>query len=360
MKLADRYILSEMIGPLFLAAGGFLLFMVANIAFLLVDQIVNKQIPIVAVIEMLLLRIPAILVLTFPVAMLFASLLGLGKLSADHEIMAMRTGGVSFLRLTVPVFALALFLVAVTFITNDEIAPWTTHESENIVRQILLRQSLPPVQPDVFIHGPNNMVFYIGGVDTQNKLLYHVMIFEPSASPYPRTVIADQARYDGRHFFLLKGSIHEYNPNGLTRYEASFDEMVIPVTIDPSMFVNGEKTPFEMNVSELKKQIDLFKQSGVNTASMSTDYYFKFSLPFGCFIATLIGVPLGVKFPRGGRFISIALAVLLLFVYYCLFSVSRALGTIGTLPPVAAAWLPDVVLGVAGLWLLLSEERGAW
>src|ERR1700731_4801216 len=106
MKLADRYILSELLGPMFLAAGGFVLFMVANMIFLLVDQIVNKQVPFLAVIEMLLLRIPAILVLTFPVAMLFATLLGLGRMAADHEIMAIRTSGVTFFRLVAPILVL--------------------------------------------------------------------------------------------------------------------------------------------------------------------------------------------------------------------------------------------------------------
>jgi lipopolysaccharide export system permease protein len=360
LTLADRYILSELVGPLFLSAGGFLLFMVANIVFLMVDDIVNKHIPFLPVLEMLLLRVPAILVLTFPVAMLFAGLLGLGKLAADQEIMAMRTAGISFFRLSLPVLGLSLFLVIITFITNNDIAPWSTHKSQTIVRQILERQSLPPVEPNVFIHGPNNTVFYIGGVDRAHKILYNVMIYEPDNSPYPRLVIAKQARYDGKHFFLFNGSLHEYNAQGLTRYEASFDEMMIPVTLDPSQFAGEEKTPFEMNVKELRKEIALFKKSGISTSAMATDYYFKFSLPFGCFIAALIGIPLGVKFPRSGRFVSIALAVFLLFVYYCLFSISRALGIIGMLPPVLAAWLPNLILGGAGIGLLLAEESFAW
>jgi LPS export ABC transporter permease LptG len=356
VKLADRYLLSEIFGPLFLASGGFLLFMVANIIFLLVNQIVNKQIPFSAIIEMLILRIPAILVLTFPVAMLFASLLGLGKLAADHEIMAMRTSGISFIRLSLPIFIFALFLALAAFVTNNDIAPWTTHKSEDIVRRILMRETIPPVQPNVFIHGPNHTVFYIGGVDRVHHFLYHVMIYEPSSGSYPKLVIASKARYNGRDFYLYHGSIHDYNQKGLTRYEASFKEMIIPVTIDPRLFLRGERTPFEMTAEQLKKQIKLFKKSGISTAQMSTDYYLKFSIPFGCLIASLIGVPLGVKFPKGGRFISIALAVSLLFVYYCLFSLCRVLGITGILPPLAAAWLPNLLLGGAGIFFLILEE----
>jgi len=358
MKLADRYILSELLGPMFLAAGGFVLFMVANMIFLLVDQIVNKQVPFLAVIEMLLLRIPAILVLTFPVAMLFATLLGLGRMASDHEIMAIRTSGVTFFRLVAPILFLAFLLVVLAFITNEKIAPWATHQSETIVREILMRQTLPPVEPDVFIHGPNNTVYYVGAVDKKNKMLYHVMIFEPSENAaYPRMTVADQASYDGKHLHLLKGSIHQYTGSGLTRYEASFDEMIVPITIDPDNFVSTQKTPFEMSTDELRKQIDLFKTSGISTRSLATDFHFKFSLPFGCLVASLIGIPLSVRFPRGGRFISVALAVFLLFVYYSLFSVSRTLGIMGMLPPFIAAWVPNVLLGVVGMWLILSEER---
>lgn len=356
MKLADRYILSELTGPLFLSGFGFLLFMVANILFLLVEQITLKQIPLFAVLEMLLLRIPAMLVLTFPVAMLFATLLGLGRLAADHEIMAMRTSGIRFIRLALPILCLALGLTVFTFFTNEKISPWATHQSENIVRRILLRQTLPPVEANVFIHGPNGTTFYIGSLDKTEKMLHHVMIFEPSDAPYPRMTVADRARYDGQRFYLYKGSVHQYASNGLTRYETSFDQMVVPVMFDPDLFV-AQKTPFEMNAGELKQQIELLKRSGLSTQSLSTEYHFKWSLPFGCLVAGFIGIPLGVRFPNGGRFITVALSVLLLFAYYCLFAVSRSLGTLGMLPPVVAAWLPNVILGVIGLKLLFSEEH---
>ncbi len=356
MKLADRYILSELVGPLFLAAVGFGLFMLANIVFLLVDQIVTKQVPWMAVIEMLGLRIPAILVLTFPVAMLFATLLGLGRLVADHEIIAMRTSGISFLRLTYPILGLAILLVFLTFLTNEKISPWATHRSETIIREILLRQAIPPVEPNVFIHGPNNTVYYVGALDKPNRMLYHVMIYEGSGSLYPRMTVADRAEYDGTHFHLYKGSIHQYAPGGLTQYESSFDEMVVPVAINPELFTTSDKSSFEMSATELRKQIGVLKASGIETRVMDTDYYFKYSLPFGCLVAGLIGIPLGVRFPRGGRFISIASGVFLLFIYYCLFSVSRALGTVGLLSPWIAAWLPNLLLGGFGIFFLWREE----
>lgn len=357
MKLADRYILSELAGPFLLSAGGFILFMVANIIFLMVDQIVNRQVPIGAVIEMVLLRIPAILVLTFPVAMLFASLLGLGRLSADHEIMAMRTSGITFARIAAPIIIMAVFLVILTYLTNEKIAPWATHQSENIIREILQRKAIPPVQPNVFIRGPNDAVYYVGSVDKNTQMFTNVMIFEPQNSPFPRMTTAERAHYDGQHMTLYNGSIHQYNAQGLTNYEVSFKEMIIPVAIDPQLFTAGDKTPFEMNTSELKRQINAFKQAGMSTHSLATDYYFKFSLPFGAFVACLIGIPLAVKFPRSGKFLSVGVAILLLFVYYSLFSVFRSLGLIGILPPMLAAWCPNLILGAAGGWLLLSEEK---
>jgi len=356
MKLADRYILSELTGPLFLSAFGFLLFMVANILFLFAEQITVKQIPILAVVEMLFLRIPAILVLTFPVSMLFATLLGLGRLSADHEIMAMRTSGIPFFRLALPVFGLAILLVFLTVLTNEKIAPWSTQQSETIVRQILMRQSLPAVEPNVFIHGPNDTTFYIGALDRDKHRLFHVMIYEPANTVYPRMTVAAEARYDGQHLTLYRGSIHQYGPSGLTQYETKFDQMTIPVTIDPDMFAS-DKNPFEMSAGELKKQIERLKQGGMNTHTLAMEYYFKWSLPVGCLVAGMIGIPLGVRFSGGGRFITVAVAVLLLFVYYCLFAVSRALGTIGILPPWIAAWLANIILAAVGIKLLLSVEQ---
>lgn len=356
VKVIDWYIVRELISPFFLAVCGFVLFMVANIIFLLVDQIITNKVPIVIVMEILILRLPAIFVLTFPVAMLFASLLGIGRFAADCELNAMRTSGIKFSRILLPVLIVAFVLSVITFITNEKIAPWATHKSETLIRRMLMRQALPMVEPNVFIRGPENKVFYVGQVDKENSKLNRVMVFEMAEGYYPRIIIASEATYDSLNWFLQNGSIHYYEPNGLSTYEVAFKELSIPVSVDAGQFLSGQKTPFEMNLQELQQQIALFSKSGIDVKEMKMDYYFKWSLPIVCFVTTLIGAPMAVRFPRSGRFTGIAVCIVILFVYYALLSIGRALGKNGVLNPFVAAWLPNFLIGGLGLWLVKRED----
>lgn len=357
MRILDRYVTRELVSPFIMAVCGFVLFMVANIVFLLVDQIITNKVPFFIVAEILLLRLPAIFVLTFPVAMLFASLLGLGRLAADGELNAMRTNGIPFIRILIPLLVMAFVLSLVTFLTNEKIAPWATHQSETLIRRMLMRQALPMVEPNVFIRGPENKVFYVGQVDKEHSKLHRVMVFELSEGYYPRIIVAKEASYDSSSWSLQNGSIHYYEPSGLSKYEVAFKEMSIPINVDAGQFLSGQKTPFEMNLKELEQQIALFNKSGIDIKELKMDYYFKWSLPIVCFVTTLIGAPMAVRFPRSGKFTGIAVCIVILFVYYALLSIGRALGKNAIINPFIAAWLPNFIIGGLGVLLVKFEGR---
>lgn len=357
LKILDRYVLSEFLHPFFLSVAGFVLFMVANIIFLLVDHIVVKKVPLLVVLQMLLLRLPAILVLTFPVAMLFACLLGMGRLVYDNEVTALRTSGVPLWRISLPFFIIASFLSFITLLTNEKISPWATHKSENIVRKMILRQPVPVIEPNVFVKGPNNTTIYVGAVDRSSGILYNVMIFETAEGPFPRVTTASRATYAPDLWALQGGAIHRYDPRGLSTYEVSFQQLSFPIRLDPKEFYSEQKTPFEMNTQELKKQLDLLKRSGMEIKEVAVDFWLKFALPFASLMTCLIGLPLSVRFPKSGKMMGISFGILILFIYYALMSIGRALGKNGLLNPFLAAWLPNMIVGGVGAFLFVKEER---
>lgn len=357
IQILDRYLLTELAGSFCLAVGGFIIFMFADILFILADQIINKKVPALVILQMLFLKIPAILVLTFPVATLFATLLGLGRLASQNELTALRTSGVSFFRIVKTILISAVIITVLTFITNEKIVPWANHKSENIVRKMILRQSIPFVTPNVFIRGPNSRVFYVGNADNRNAILYNVMIFELGEGKFPRIITADKATYDSAQWYLEKGLIHKFDADGLVEYEVAFDKMSILVNVDPETFFTAQKSPHEMSIKELTQQVAMFAKSGANVNESMVDLYFKYSLPFASIICCIIAAPLSVRFPRSGKMLGIAFSILIIFVYYALLSISRALGKNGVIDPFIAAWLPNLILGTIGAYLIWKEDR---
>jgi len=356
MKFLDRYLLKELAGPFFIAVIGFVIFMVSHILFLLTDTIVNKNVPFGVIARMMLLRMPSILVLTLPVAMLFGTILSISGMVASNEITALRSIGISFHRIMIPFLIVGLLLSGFTFITNEKIVPWATHKSENIIREMLLKQQVPMVESNIFQKGPNNKTFYVQLVDDKNKSLQNIMIFDQNEGNFPKIIVAEKATWDNKYWYLRNGYMYKFDQEGLLAWSGNFEDFKILVDVDPESFFHGQKTPQEMTAKELGEQIDRISESGQDTKEYQVDYHIKYSLPLASFVTALIGGPLSVTAPRSGKMIGIAYSFGVIFVYYNLMSIGRSFGKNGILHPIMGAWCPVLVIGIIGILLLFNVE----
>ncbi len=356
IQIADRYIVKEMLAPFVLGVGAFVVILIGDILYVLAEFIATKRVTVGVLVQLLVLKIPAIMVITFPVATLLGTLLGLGRLVKDREIQAMRLAGMSLQRIFTPVLAFALLMAGLTFLTNEVIAPWANHHANNLLRRAVLGGAFPQVREQVFFHGPGNRFFYVDRVDDSQRLLQNVMIYEVGG-PVPRLVTARRARWDDKVLSLVDGVVREFTEEGFTRYEARFATMEIPVGVDEGTFFAGQKTPDEMTAKELHQYLKLFG-SGNAGSRFAVEYYRKFAVPFASVIFALFAAPLSVHAAQGGRFLGVGLAITMLFVYYVVMSVAGAMGGTGALTPILAAWAPNLLFGSGGVTLLARE--GGW
>jgi LPS export ABC transporter permease LptG len=299
-------------------------------------------------------KLPAILVITFPVSTLIGALLGLGRLARDNEIQAMRLGGMSLVRIFTPVLVFGVAIAGLTLTINEFVAPRANHKANDLIRRAAFGEAFPRVREQVFFRGPGDRVFYIGSVDDSQGLLRNVMIYELER-PLPRLVTAKLARWDRQTWHLRAGVVREFDDQGFTRYEAAFNEMEISVGIEGTQFFAGQKTPEEMTAGELRGYLARFGH-GLESAAFNVEYYRKFAVPFASAIFALLAAPLGVRAAQGGRFVGVGTSIALLFIYYVLMSVAKAIGTIGALPPFLAAWSPNLCFGLAGVLLWAHDD----
>jgi lipopolysaccharide export system permease protein len=353
-SIADRYIVQELFAPFLLCVGAFVVILAGDILYTLAEFIASRQVGVGTVVELLIYKLPAILVITFPVSTLVGGLLGLGRLAKDREIQAMRLGGISLVRIFMPVLAFGLLMTVATFIINEIVAPWANYRANAVIRKAAFGEAFPQIREQVFFRGPGNRVYYVGTVDDAHRELHNVMIYELEGS-IPRLITAESATWEGRMWYLRGGVIRELDERGFTRYEAGFAKMEISVGIEAGAFSAGQKTPEEMTARDLRQYLSLFGQSP-GSARFAVEYYRKFAVPFASAVFALLAAPLGARAVQGGRFVGVGVSIALLFVYYVLMSVARAMGTAAGLAPYLAAWAPNLCFGVAGLWLWASEE----
>lgn len=356
VKTLDRYIFFELVPPFFLGIIGFILIMITDLLFTYTDLIINKGVPLLVVLRLLIFKLPAIMVLTFPVSTVFATSMVFSGMSKESEMTALRTSGVSLLRISAPVLLIAVGISIMSYLTNEYLVPWSNHTSENIIREMILRQPLPEIKENVFFRDSSNRYFYVRQVDQKTNSLYDLMIYEMGEGRFPRVIIAKSAKYDGQNWMLSDGVIHRYDDTtGKLDYEANFSEMQVLVNENITNFTD-QKTTYEMNSKELSGLVSMLKKGGVDTKVLLTDLYMKISVPVTCLIFAMLGIPFSLTAVRSGRAFGIVFCVALIFTFYVVASVFRSFGHGGILHPFVAAWLPNLFFGILGISMLIKDN----
>ena len=138
IPLLDRWLLGELIGPLLFAVAAFTVVSLSlGVMFELVRKIVESGLPVLIAIQVLLQRLPSFLVISFPMATLMATLLAYSRLSANSELTALRSVGVTATRMIVPAMVLALLMTSLTFVFNDVVVPRANRAAEVTLRRAL-------------------------------------------------------------------------------------------------------------------------------------------------------------------------------------------------------------------------------
>lgn len=356
MKVIDRYVVSETIGPFLIGIIGFVLVMTVDLLFTMADLIINKGVPLWAVLKLLIYKLPSILVMTFPVATLFGTAMAIGRLAMDNEIVALRTSGITLFRISLSILVFGGLISLLSFFTNERIVPYANHVSDEIIRQVIYRQPLPDVKENVFFKDAQNRYYYARRVDMKNKVMDNVMVYEVSGENFPRVILAQKAYFEGKIWQLKDGIIHKFNAKGYLNYEAAFSDMKLNVSEELVNF-SSQKTTQEMDTGELKSLIKMVEKSGLSVSELRTELLMKYALPLTCFVFALVGVPFSLPSPRSGRTWGVVMTIVFMFTFYVFASVFRSLGRGGLLQPTVAAFTPQITFSIIAGALLFWETK---
>ena len=365
IPILDSYLLREMVGPFFFALGAFLLFWALNIFFLAADYIINQHAPFFLVLRFVIFRIPQATPMAFPFACLFAALLAMGRVMGDNEVTAMRTAGISVMRIVLSPFVFGLAMFALAYTINEWIAPRSVDLSTRTFYQIIYHTDALPVEPQFFRKDPDTgNTFYVTQVAPDNKTMMDVQIFKPAKyGMWNETLQAKSAVVAGSSLVLHDVIDTRYNNDGFLTNQQRVKTVTIglPLGETASQFVSQvNNDPWTMSSKSLRTQVNALQAQGIGGTAMGNleiNLADKLSWPFSCIIGVVVALPLALRFGKRGKTLGIALSIIAFFVYYLMVSAASAFGRNGALNPYLAAWLPNLIMGTAGALLLLLEER---
>jgi lipopolysaccharide export system permease protein len=166
---------------------------------------------------------------------------------------------------------------------------------------------------------------------------------------------APEARYLDGQWVFAHGTLYLFT--GPTTVATRFDRLVVALRRTPREIALPQREPSEMSIRELRSTIQVLRRSRQNTSRYATEVQSKFAVPASAALFALLAAPLGLRPHRGGTSIGFGLTIVVLVAYYIMLSLTLTLGQGGRLPPVLAAWLPDVVLAAVGIALVWMADR---
>ena len=365
MKILDRYILKELVKFFILSVFILTLVLFLDQLHFLSEMILNRG---VAVRDMLLLILyisPAFLALTIPLSVLFASLMTFSRLSGDNEIIAVRAAGISMYRLMLPVLILCTF----TYLASGYIMLYLQHRGnyafKNFILQVSMRKANFEIKERVFNNDFKDLIMYVEEREIGSSVMKGIFIYDSQQNSEPQVITAREGRFVAdpetmKILLQLKDGTINRMVDKMNRYQLlTFDTYDILVDMG-----KGEgkytiaKEPREMSVRELKKRMAGLRQEKKETFIEEVEIQTKYSLPFACFVFGLFGAPLGIKVHRSGKRGGLGIGLIIVIADYIFLLAGQALGREGRVSPVIALWLPNILIGGLGIYLLnrISKE----
>src|SRR3954453_21997245 len=161
VRRLDRYIFSEILGPLGLGLLVYTFILLIRFLFQSAEMIIRRGLPVSIVGKLLLLTLPNIVVLTLPMSLLFGTLIAVGRMSSDSELIAMRSCGISLLTLYRPILLLSTALTIINSLLMVYALPWGNHALEQLRLDILTQTVSQQVQPRVFFEEWEGKTLYV-------------------------------------------------------------------------------------------------------------------------------------------------------------------------------------------------------
>jgi len=369
MRLLDRYLLRELLVPLGYCLSGFLIFWISFDLFSELDAFQQENLGTLEIARYYVVRMPELLGVVLPVALLLALLYALTNHARHQELTAIRAAGVSLWRLCIPYWAVGLLLSVLVYLLNERWAP----NSPELAEQIRKHHSANPAsaaqrpwqQELNFRNDHDDRFWRIRAYNVQTGEMLDPFVDWRLPDGSRRHLLAERGIWTNGvwTFFNAQQSVPNPSPASPKIWEETNRLAVTEFTETP------EQIKSEIKVSQLSR-IQASKKVQLSIAEIThykrlhphlrprdrklldTQLYARLANPWTCLVVVLIAVPFAAPSGRRNVFVGVAASIFIGFAYFVLQRFGMALGTGGYLPPLLAALSPNLLFCGAGLWLM--------
>lgn len=355
-----RYVTREFLKILGLSLSSLILIYVVVLFLQKMTSLDRYQAPFYLVFEYLFYKLPEVTFQwTLPYAVLLSILLSLGALSRHSEITALKAGGISLYRITLPLFFIVFLISLVNFLGNEYLVPYT-YQKSRYVWDVKIKKEKPSsfFKNYKIWYRSDHRVYNIQLLDPQNRVLsgFTLYQFDDKFRCVQRIDAREVKWVDGKWQFS-QGALRTFGEDGSLRM-TPFKEMNFPLDEKWESFQKIERDSEEMSYTDLKTYIHKIQASGYDATRYLVGLYSKLSLPLLNLIMVFIGIPFALRTSRsGGAALSVGISVMIGFIFGVTYYFFLSIGKTGILPPFLSAWTPALLFGLTGIFTLMSIEQ---
>ncbi|MBI4799440.1 MAG: LPS export ABC transporter permease LptG [Desulfarculus sp.] len=323
------------------------------------DNFAHAGVPTSAMLSFFLLQVPEITSLMVPVAVLMSTVITLGLMGKRNELVAVKSSGVSLFRFSLPILLTALAMTMAVALLNETILPRTKAKTNYIWDVLVEKRPDKIFLKEKFWYKGQNSIYRVGFYDPETQSLADVVYYRFDKDfNLAMRVDARRVRYLGGRWVFFSGLMQQRLAGGGYSGQA-FEEQVVDLPEKPHDFTKLSKPSEEMSFGELVRFVKKIEDEGYDSRRYRVDLQSKLSFPFVCLIMALVGVPLAL-FKERGQYLAagVVLGLGVALLYWISFSYMRSIfGYTGVLPPFLAAWLPNGIFSLLGLWLFSTIRQ---
>lgn len=357
-RILPRYIRKRFIGIfLFCLVAVIMIFVVVDLVENL-DRFIDKKVPGQIIFLYYLYSIPYTVVLVLPVATLLAAVFSIGGMARYNEVVAMKALGYSLYRVIATLMAMGLAVSLISFFLAEVVVVEANRRKEAIdVEYLQKSQLIKRIRArNVEIQEPPNSIVSIALFDGTQNLARDVEIKEFRDHRMVSRIDAPQMRYESGRWVVEKGveRVFEREEERLIEFSSTryFDFHFTPKEI-----LTAGIEPDAMNMGELLRFIDRIRRSGGTVYQWMTSLYLRFSYPLSNVIIVLFSVPLAYNRRKKNLAMGFGISLLICFLYFGIVKTGETMGQTGSLSPLLAAWLGNIILTVAGVLNLVKTRK---
>jgi LPS export ABC transporter permease LptF/LPS export ABC transporter permease LptG len=359
MRIIDRYIFREVLSHALLGLGIFTFVIFVPQLVQIMNVVARHSGDSRQIALLFLSAFPRVLTFSVPIGVLVGVLIGLGRMSADSELIAMNAAGMGLKRILVPVGALAMLAAGITLCMTVWLGPLSIRTLRSLEERLRSMQASFEVQPRIFNEQFPHLVLYVQDIPAAAMNWHGVFLAESDGGDVSRLTLAEEAivvadRNQGKlQLYLHNGSVHQSQTQGPEHYGLSaFGERDLAVAVGGN---GAAQAPGVLNSERPLGQ--LLADRGPKARESRAEFHRRFAFPAACLVFALVALPVGSRPRRGGRAAGFVVAVALVCAYYVVFVFCTELAQDGSMPIWLGIWTANILMTAAAIALLTSVEK---